>query len=262
MSIETGRTLGLISTIMFVILPIVGAVLFVSLFSIILSAIGVGLSQGNLPSNFPSLAALGLAGLGIGFIIVGILSLIFGILFAVSMYLLSNYYNEPAIFRNILYAIIILIVGVVVAVVFQFLLIIPMSTTVAQSLGTPSLNSLPIIGFIAILIASVILAIISAVLVMRAFNKLAEKSEVDSFKTAGLLYLIGVLTSFFFIGGIIVWIGFIFAVIGFHRLKPIKPISYETPIAQTMLPTKRCSYCSTENVVGATYCRFCGKPLQ
>jgi uncharacterized membrane protein len=261
MSLETGRTLGLISTIMFVILPIVGGVLFVSLFSIILSAIGAGLSQGNLPSNFPSLAA-GLAGLGIGFIAVGILGLIFGILFVVSMYVLSKYYNEPAIFRNILYAIIILIVGAVVAVVFELLLIIPISRTVAQSPGTPSFSSLPIFGFIAVLIAAVILGIISAVLVMRAFNKLAEKSEVDNFKTAGLLYLIGVLTSFIFIGGIIVWIGFIFAAMGFYRLKPIKPISYETPIPQTMLPTKRCPYCSTENVVGATYCRFCGKPLQ
>ena len=262
MSLETGRTLGLISTIMFVILPIVGAVLFVSLFSIILSAIGAGLSQGNLPPNFPSLTAAGLAGLGIGFLAVGILGLIFGILFVVSMYLLSKYYNEPAIFRNILYSIIILFVGAVVAVILQFLLIFPISRIVAQSPGTPTLNSLPIIGFIAVLIAAVILGIISAVLVMRAFNKLAEKSEVDSFKTAGLLYLVGVLTSFIFIGGIIVWIGYIFAAIGFYRLKPIKPISYETPIPQPMLPTKRCPYCSTENVAGATYCRFCGKPLQ
>ena len=55
--------------------------------------------------------------------------------------------------------------------------------------------------------------IVNGLLYMRAFNKLKEKSGVDNFGTAGLLYLIGVFIP------LITWIAWIFAAMGFNKLK-------------------------------------------
>jgi uncharacterized membrane protein len=55
---------------------------------------------------------------------------------------------------------------------------------------------------------------------MRAFNKLGEKSEVDNFKTAGLLYLLGGALAIVGIGALLSWIAWIFAFMGFRSLKP------------------------------------------
>ena len=85
-----------------------------------------------------------------------------------------------------------------------------------------------------------------AVLYMRAFNKLKEKSGVDNFGTAGLLYLIGVFIP------LITWIAWIFAAMGFNKLKAAPAasphVSYSTqpPLSSTM-QTKRCPNCGTEN---------------
>jgi hypothetical protein len=109
------------------------------------------------------------------------------------------------------------------------------------------------------------MGIISSILIMRAFNKLGEKSGVDSFKTVGLLYLLGVLLSIVGIGAILSWIAFIFAAIGFYRLKPTvaaPAVTYSTESPLVTVQAKRSPYCSTENKLDAAYCRFCGKPLQ
>ena len=103
--------------------------------------------------------------------------------------------------------------------------------------------------------------IVNGVLYMRAFNKLKEKSGVDNFGTAGLLYLIGVFIP------IIAWIAWIFAAMGFKKLKAAQPLhtyvpySVHPPLSTTM-QTKRCPNCGAENLTDALYCSSCGKPLQ
>jgi uncharacterized membrane protein len=77
-----------------------------------------------------------------------------------------------------------------------------------------------IVTYLRVLGVSTVFGIVNAVLYMRAFNKLAEKSGIDNFKTAGLLYSIGVLLTFVLIGWILVWRAWIFAATGFHKLKP------------------------------------------
>ena len=103
--------------------------------------------------------------------------------------------------------------------------------------------------------------IVNGVLYMRAFNKLKEKSGVDNFGTAGLLILIGVFIP------IIAWIAWIFAAMGFKKLKaapaasPYVPYPVQPPLS-TQMQTKRCPNCGTENRSDALYCSNCGKPLQ
>ena len=75
--------------------------------------------------------------------------------------------------------------------------------------------------------------IVNGVLYMRAFNKLKEKSGVDNFGTAGLLYLIGVFIP------LITWIAWIFAAMGFNKLKAAPaapqhvPYSVQPPLSTT-----------------------------
>jgi uncharacterized membrane protein len=71
---------------------------------------------------------------------------------------------------------------------------------------------------------------------MRAFNKLAEKSGDDNFKTAGLLYLLGTVLTIVLIGGLLIWIAWIFAAMGFNSLKPKEP-----PAPTSAYPTSQTS---------------------
>jgi hypothetical protein len=124
------------------------------------------------------------------------------------------------------------------------------------------------VSFFAILIAAIaiifVVGIVVAVLYMRAFNQLGEKSGIHNFNTAGLLILVGVIVP------IVSWIGWIFAALGFHSLKP-KPaesltIPYSTipqqPFAPGNMQKKYCPYCGSENNSNAIYCSQCGKLFQ
>jgi uncharacterized membrane protein len=186
-----------------------------------------------------------------------------------AMYRLSHYYNEPGIFSNVLYAFIISLVGGIVAlgIFFAFMLsaIGSISRTSTPSLITPFFSQL-IIFYLIVIGMAFLFGIINGVLYMRAFNKLGQKSGVDSFKTAGLLYFLGVLLSIVGVGGILTWIAWIFAALGFRKLKaaPTPTSAYSAPqsTAPSITQTKLCPYCGTENIAEAIYCKNCGKPIQ
>ncbi len=124
----------------------------------------------------------------------------------------------------------------------QFTVFASLAGSIPQT-GTPATSVLFtqfIIAYLAVIGVSLVFGIVNAVLYMRAFNKLREKSGVDTFKTAGLLYLIGVLLTVVLIGGLLVWIAWIFAAMGFNRLK-VAPataptVSYlpQPPLSTTM----------------------------
>ncbi|MCW3995152.1 MAG: DUF973 family protein [Candidatus Bathyarchaeota archaeon] len=181
------------------------------------------------------------------------------------MHRFSHYYNEPLIFNNVLYAFLLNIIGSVIAMVVIFAYFIGTIGTLSFSNGFSFAQYFTqmIILYIVIFGIMYIFSIVGGVLYMRAFNKLAEKSGVDSFHTAGLLYLIGTILSFF---GIIVWIAWIFSVVGFRRLKPLpqQASAYYAPYPPQsyVAQGKRCAYCGTENSPDASYCRICGRPLQ
>lgn len=252
MSLESGRKFCLFASILAVITPIIA---FAGLASLIFSAITMA-TRGTIPSIGSGIAfTISLIAFAIALIVIVVSEFI---LFIVGMHRLSHYFKEPAIFKNLLYSILAIIVIFAVAgvlVVLQFVFSLSSITPVTGSPVTPP-TTLYFVSLIAVLALSVAMAIVSAVFIYRSFNKLGEASGVDSFKTAGLLYLIGSFIPF------VAWIGWIFAAIGFHNLKPITPISYQTETSPPTLQTKRCPYCSTENKMDALYCRFCGKPLQ
>ena len=262
MSFEWGRRLGLTASLINVIVPVIIAILYglliLSLFGIFSSAVTGG---------SPSFGLLFPAGIFIGFIALGVLGLIGIILFLISMHSLSQYYNEPGIFKNALYGFLVNVIGVVVLIVVMFAVVLTEIASAANSSVTNVIGGF-ITVFLALILLALVIAILSAVLYMRAFNKLGEKSGVRSFNTAGLLYLIGTVLTIVLVGSFLVWIAWIFALSGFNSLKPKisepSTISYSTPqpSATYSQEQKFCVYCGAEISLDSVYCPNCGKQLQ
>jgi uncharacterized membrane protein len=183
------------------------------------------------------------------------------IMFMVAMHRLSNYYSEPAIFKNVLYGFILSIISTAVVGVIEVAFIFSSIANIFQA--TPSSTTPSFTVFILVYVVafgvSLVFGIVNGWLYMRAFNKLKEKSGVDNFGTAGLLYLIGAIIP------LVAWIAWIFAAMGFSKLKPTQtasPTAYNPTqqSAYSTIQTKRCPHCGAENAVDALYCRNCGKP--
>ena len=134
-------------------------------------------------------------------------------MFIVAMYRLSHYYNEPGIFKNIIYAIIVAVVGSVALFAG-----INRHSSIQIRHAAPATASgagFFIIGFLGILGAFFVIGLFSCLFFKRAFNKLAQKSGVTSFDTAGLLIVLGVIIPFIILDRL----GFL-QLSGFNSLKP------------------------------------------
>ena len=258
MSFETGRTSGLVGSLIEVIVPIaifaMGGLLILSLFSAFLGAATSG-STGFVGTPLLSLTLIPF--LIIAFVLIGLAGFI---LFVFSMYRLSQYYNEPGIFKDVIYGVIIVVVGIatIIALVVIVFLFSRSSSGVPPSFA---------FSFLALFLGAIVLQIIVSIFFMRAFNKLSEKSGVDSFHTAGLLILIGAVTSIIGVGGIIGWIAWIFAASGFYSLKPkptVNALFYNAPPASSPTPTPSlyCSYCGAQISNDSIYCPNCGRQIR
>lgn len=73
-------------------------------------------------------------------------------------------------------------------------------------------------GCILALVVSWILYIIAAIYLRRSYNKIAEHTKVDLFKTTGLIYFIGAITTIIIIGLIIIFIARIIEIIAYFSL--------------------------------------------
>jgi uncharacterized membrane protein len=188
------------------------------------------------------------------------------ILFLVAMHRLSQYYSERLIFSNLIRALIIQIVTAVIIAVVVFALLFIWSGSIAigpNSTSTPSaVFSLLAVYAVAGIIGFVV-SIYCSFLYKRSFDRLAEKSGVDNFRTTGLLYLIGTILNIAGVGSIIVWIGWIFAAMGYRKLQPLPtaPAPFVPPYQPGPVVTKRCSACGADNSPDAVYCRNCGRPI-
>lgn len=227
MSLETGKKLGLTASLISIILPVVIVVLYGVLFLSLISTISSTVS-GNTTSASPFSAFSG-SGFFIAIALLGILSFAGIILFLIAMYSLSHYYSEPRIFRNALYGFLTNIIGVVVLIVIVAAFVL--SIIHSASTGTPITTAIGVgiaLLILAAVVGGLIINIISGIFYMRAFHALGDKSGVNNFQTAGTLYLVGTILTIVFFGSLILWIGWIFAAIGFNSLKPKVA---ESPIA-------------------------------
>ncbi|MDR2204134.1 MAG: DUF996 domain-containing protein [Nitrososphaerota archaeon] len=255
MSLEVAKKYGFTASLINVILPIASiAVIGIVFFQLISQILNNAINNNTASYTFVPVA------IGLG-IVIGVMGLIGLILFLLSMHKLSKYYKEPQIFRYILYTLIIQITcSITITVLFTFTLMV----------NNSYLNSMPnvFVQPISILIVASAVSIINGVLYWQAFTKLGEKSDIHTFKTAGLLYLIGSVTSIIGIGAILIWISWIFAT---QAYKQLKPQQQPTTIYTTQPTTNNnlnnndiiyCSQCGTENNTNNINCTHCGTTLQ
>lgn len=166
----------------------------------------------------------------------GILSLIGAILVLLALKGFADYYNDAGIFNNALYAIIMLIVGAVVAAALVFFAFVDLFAALGISItGIPDMSSLTSIfsnpsNFDVILrfagIAVLALVMMFAIFVMVAFFLrkslilMSAKTGVGLFGTTGLLLLLGaVFIILFGLGILLMWIATLLLAIAFFSVR-------------------------------------------
>ena len=249
MSFESSRSKGRIATLLIVLLPIISVVVYLPLYVFRLST-----------SNIIYLS-----------VILSALSYVGYILFLVAMHGLSKVYNDAKIFKNSLYGFTASIVGAITFTLAVYAVLVPILdqlTTYATSPGTVPPLSI-IVSFLQVMvfvwIGGSILAAINGFFYRRAFYALAEKSGEGNFRTAGLFMVLGGALTIVIVGGLIFFIGWIVAAMGFFSMKPKPTQAYmpsiqETP-TQAMAQKMQCLNCGAENNPDATYCVHCGNKL-
>jgi uncharacterized membrane protein len=86
-------------------------------------------------------------------------------------------------------------------------------------------------------LGAAIIAILNGFFYRRAFYALAEKSGEGNFRTAGLLMIIGGALTIVIVGGLIFFIGWIFAAMGFFSMKPKQTLSFPAATSRNSNPS-------------------------
>jgi len=139
------------------------------------------------------------------------------VLILIAIKYLSDMVNEPQLFKNMIIAMIAYIVSIVVffLVIFGALL----GTTLSAP-HTPRFNWLPVLlGVISGLVVLWLACIVGGVFIKRTYDRVAEITGIDLFKTTGLLYLIGSALLIVIIGGIILLVAKVLEAVSFFSIK-------------------------------------------
>jgi uncharacterized membrane protein len=199
---------------------------------------------------------------GVGSILAFIpfLNIIGLILILISINNASNSVKDRSIFNQAIIAVSLEIVGAVVGLFVFF-------ASLASSLFTFGLSA--IIGAFSGLAIAWVFLLISAIFLRRCYEGMASKLGVDSFRTAGTLYLVGAaLLIAFGLGIIIIFVGLIFQAIAFFSIPDQPPTGSggvpgpmaapPPPMAPPGGATKFCTNCGNRIAASATFCNNCG----
>jgi uncharacterized membrane protein len=235
---------------------------------------------------------LDITGFGILFGVSGLAGLI---LFMIAMKGFAVDYKDAAIFNNALYGLLsniaIGVVAGVLAVAVVFLNLGSIITAVTPG-SVPSFTAdflQSIMGYLVpVFLVVSVLAVVPALFNLRAFSRLAGKSGVRLFRTAGLLGLAGVAVAMMFafivsllvlvasiptsavfamsvVGSMISYVMWIVAAKAFYSIRaPTRKAPQLLTPQVTAAATgqmKYCSYCGAENLPDAVFCAHCGKKL-
>ena len=205
-----------------------------------------------------------LAGIGSILLMFPFVSIIGIILVFIGMKGLAEYYKDNSIYRDALRGLIFLIIAAIAIAVAVPLFVIGGMFS-AFTIGAFGIG----LGLISLLLLAVIVFVfyvLAAMNLRKAFNTLAQKSGEHMFETAGTLLFIGaILTIFFFIGLLLIFVAWIIATIAFFSIKvPQQPYAYGPPpayAAPTIQATRFCPNCGAPVDANATFCPHCGKQL-
>lgn len=191
----------------------------------------------------------------------GILSLIGVILLLMAIKGFSQHYQDATMYDNALRGFIYYIIAAIAFAVSFGLLAVGFVSIFFIGFG--------IIGFIAGLVVAFIFYLMAAKQLRMTLNSLAQKTGEKSFETAGMLLWYGAILSIIIIGGILIFIAWIFVAIGFFQMKtpaqqapPQQQYGYAPPPPSTeQAATRFCPNCGAPVQPGTTFCPNCGKQL-
>ena len=192
-----------------------------------------------------------LGGIGSILQIIPFLSIVGYILTLIAVKYVSDEVQDSSIFTNMIYAVITGIIGVALgAFVVFFGALSSMFTAGVGAVGGA-------IGFLAIVWIALV---ISSIFVRRAFDGMANKLGVGTFRTAGLLYFIGALLTIILVGFILLFVAFILQVVAFFSIGDSLPSSQLQPQMQATTPagSKYCASCGAQMAAAAGFCPKCG----
>jgi uncharacterized membrane protein len=192
-----------------------------------------------------------LGGIGSILQIIPFLSIVGYILTLIAVKYVSDEVQDSSIFTNMLYAVITGIIGVLIgASVFFF--------GAMGSVLTGGMSA--ITGGIAFLAVVWIALIISSLFIRRAFDSMASKLGVGTFRTAGTMYFIGAILTIILVGFLLLFVAFILQVVAFFSINEMRPAGGVQAPMQPMAGTgfKYCASCGTQMAATATFCPKCG----
>jgi uncharacterized membrane protein len=168
-------------------------------------------------------------------LVVGLVGLIL-VLIAVKG--LSDHYKDASIFNNLLYGVILGIVGVVVFVAalfvtalsfFRNVLGIELSTAFSDPTAFSNIDWTEAMVFdnlmthVAALVGSLVMlfifVVVTAIFYRKSLTTLAEKTGVGLFGTVGLLLLVGAVLTIIVIGFLLIWVAYILLTVAFFQIR-------------------------------------------
>ena len=193
-----------------------------------------------------------LGGIGSILLLIPGINIVGYILLLIGCKYISDELGDKSIFDDMLYAVIAGIVGVVAAAAIIFTGALFSSVTFAAS---------AIGGVIAGLLIAWVALIISSIFIRRAYEKIATRLNVGTFRTAGMLYFIGaILIIALGLGFIVLFVAAIVQIIAFFSIPDMapgmQPQPMNVPVSQPGM--KYCSSCGTQLASSTIFCPKCG----
>ena len=195
-----------------------------------------------------------LGGVGSILQLIPFLNLVGYILVLIAAKNISEEVQDKKIFDNMLYAVIAGLVGVAVGLFSLF-------TGLFFSVFSFGITAL--LGILSFLVLVWVALIISSLFIRRAYDSIADRLNVPTFKTAGLLYFVGaLLVIVFFVGFLVIFVALIVQIVAFFSIPdslptkspPLQPASQ----AQAAPGMKFCPNCGTQLAASAVFCSKCG----
>ncbi len=159
-----------------------------------------------------------LGGIGAILLFIPFVSIVGYILILVAMKYMSDVTRDRSIWDNSLYAVILVIVGAVVGLMFIFLPLIGLGIF---DIGVSPLDPFAYYASAVVLIGLAVtwvFSLIGAIFWRRALDSSAAHTQVTLFGTAGLLYLLGAVLVIVIVGIFLVFVANILLVVAFFTL--------------------------------------------
>jgi uncharacterized membrane protein len=152
----------------------------------------------------------------------GVLSVVGLILVLIALKKLSKAYGNDAIWRNALYGFITGIIGVVVLVVAVFAYLMPMLALHVLPMIAPSpygFGTSLLVFFIVLFIIAYVFIVLEYRFFRDAYRELARSSGINDFNDAAKWYWYGALLFIILVGGILILVGDVYALLGYNKLR-------------------------------------------